>query len=301
MNDERRVKRTAFHVLRSTQCVAPDTLFSKQQVHKDESYSLEDSMYRTSDLENGPHFIAHGKRLCYFVTLLAILWLGLSGWQRGAVWAAPAEQSVRAEITSPHSGDTVRGLISIRGTAVHPDFWKYELSWAPTNRVGNAWNLIALQNNQVIDGQLAAWNTVLIPDGTYDLRLRVVRKDSNYEEVFVTSLVIANAGPPETLTPEGTLTPLPTLTPQATLIIPTTPSVQIFHSTPVPTPSPAPVLVPTKPSGPKVPVAVPGLGLDITKIWGSFLYGAGITLGVFLLIGILQLLRRILPWILRSR
>ncbi len=256
-------------------------------------------MYRTSGLGNGPHLIAHGKRLCYFVMLLAILWLGLTGWQRGVVSAAPVKQSVRAEITSPHDGDTIRGLISIRGTAMHPDFWKYELSWAPTNRVGDAWNLITLQNNQVIDGQLAAWNTVLIPDGTYDLRLRVVRKDSNYEEVFVMSLVIANAGPPETLTPEGTLTPLPTLTPQATLIIPTTPSVRIARSTPVPTPSPAPVLVPTKSSGPEIPVAVPDL--DITKLGGSFLYGAGITLGVFLLIGILQLLRRILPWIFRSR
>ncbi len=225
--------------------------------------------------------------------LAAALGIGVGG----SVIAAPPAQG-RAEIMSPKSGDIVQGAISIRGTATHPNFWKYELAWAISNRPGANWNLITVQETPVVDGQLAAWNTALIPDGTYDLRLRVVRQDANYEEVFVRSIIVANEGPPLTLTTEATLTPLPTLTPLATLSIPTTPTVRVSRPTEAPTPSPAPVLVPTRSaSGPDIPNVIPTV--DVSQLAGAFCYGAGITLAIFLLLGILQLLRRILPWILR--
>jgi len=241
-----------------------------------------------------PHLTS---RLTYQALLITILVAALGIHIAGSVTAAPPAQA-RAEITSPKSGDIVQGAISIRGTATHPNFWKYELAWAISGRPGANWNLITVQETPVVDGQLAAWNTALIPDGTYDLRLRVVRQDANYEEVFVRSIIVANAGPPLTLTTEATLTPLPTLTPLATLSIPTTPTVRVVHPTEAPTPSPAPVLVPTRStSGPDIPNVIPTV--DVSQLAGAFCYGAGITLAIFILLGILQLLRRILPWILR--
>ncbi len=241
----------------------------------------------------------HAARVTFCALLAIAFWAAAlqNGLLHVAV-AAPAGQAVRAEITSPQSGDTVQGTISIRGTAMHPDFWKYELAWSSTDRPGENWNLLTLQERQVLDGQLAAWNTNLIPDGAYDLRLRVVGRDANYTEVFVRSITIANLGPPLTPTVEGTLTPLPTLTPLATLIIPTTPTVSVARPTEPATPTPALVLVPTRgTSGPSIPNVVPSV--NIAGLGNAFCYGAAITLGIFLLLGILQVLRRILPWILR--
>ena len=87
----------------------------------------------------------------------------------------PSYAQVQAEITSPRPNAILRGTVSIQGTASVPDFWKYEVQFAPgLNPPNNAWSVLIVREEPVINGQLAVWDTTTVPDGTYTLRLRVV-------------------------------------------------------------------------------------------------------------------------------
>ena len=137
--------------------------------------------------------------------------------------AAPAAQTVGI-ITSPKPGSTVRGTVPIEGSASHPDFWKYEVHYG-RGANPSQWVLIGdVHQNKVTNGRLEMWNTGLVPDGQYTLRLRVVRKDGNYEDFYARDIRVANTTPTETPTPEATIEapPTPTSTP-----LPATPTVVI--------------------------------------------------------------------------
>ena len=150
--------------------------------------------------------------------------------------AAPPQQG--AVITSPQDRDVVRGLLVIKGTATNPNFWKYEIHYAPEPNPTDQWMLVGdVHEAHVTDGRLETWDTSLVSDGTYSLRLRVVRVDGNYDEYYVRQISVINAQPTETPTttptPEATRTPLP---PTPTVIIEQPPT-----ATPRPTLTPGPV------------------------------------------------------------
>jgi len=202
------------------------------------------------------------------------------------VEAAPQSQGGQAIITSPRDGAVVRGTVSIIGTATHPDFWKYEVFFAPEPT--EDWHSVStFHENQVTDGLLDTWNTTLVPDGVYSLRLRVVRRDGNYIEYTVRGISVANHKPTDTPTPAAptpTPTPRPTPTP-----LPPTPTVVIEQpptATPRPTPTPGGVPPTPTPGNPKPNINVSGLGR-------AFCYGAGGAVGIFVLLGVLALLRRL--------
>jgi len=164
------------------------------------------------------------KALVYGLVICVIL-----GWPWLALAAEPSLQVAPAEITSPSDNAVVRGTVPIVGTAYDPEFWKYEVHFAPEPNPLDKWTLIgSVHETQVIDGLLETWETTVIPDGMYTLRLRVVNRTGNYREVFVRGILVSNAAPTETPTP--TITPLPTatITPAATptFIIPTSPLAQ---------------------------------------------------------------------------
>jgi hypothetical protein len=143
--------------------------------------------------------------------------------------AEPALQPPPALISSPTENAVVRGTVPIVGTAVDPDFWKYEVHYGPHPNPQNQWTPMAtIHEQQVSDGLLETWDTTLIPDGTYSLRLRVVNRTSNYVEIFVRGITVANAEPTETPMPSATPLPTPTITPAATptFAIPTSPLAQ---------------------------------------------------------------------------
>jgi hypothetical protein len=130
-------------------------------------------------------------------------------------------------ISSPADNAVVRGTVPIVGTAVDQNFWKYEVYFASEGT--EQWTLIgAIHETQVADGLLETWETTIIPDGNYSLRLRVVNRTGNYQEVYVRGVMVANAAPTDT--PEPTETPIPTATqtpaPSPTFIIPTSPLAQ---------------------------------------------------------------------------
>jgi len=147
--------------------------------------------------------------------ILCLLSILLAGLSMGESKAAPPGQAGQAVITSPRDNDVVRGLLVIKGTATHPNFWKYEVHYAlePTNQ----WVVLGVHETEVVDGRLEVWDTTQVPDGSYSLRLRVVRKDGNYDEYFVRGIQVVNTRPTQTPTPQATPTPAgPTETPAPT-------------------------------------------------------------------------------------
>jgi hypothetical protein len=135
---------------------------------------------------------------------------------------------------------------------------------------------------QVVQGRLALWDTTVIPDGLYSLRLRLVRLDGNYDEYFVRGVQVANAVPTNTPATFDTPTPAPpteTPAPTPTVIIgvPT-----VASPTPRPTTTPLPTASPTPtPEQVDLPITVSGAAC----------WGAGATLAVFAAVGFLFALK----------
>ncbi len=155
--------------------------------------------------------------------LLIMRWL----WAAWAVLALLVPQSVAAQseqtirISAPASGDVLQGLVDITGTSAVDGFLSSELSFAYASDATNTWFLIYRTDQPVTEGLLAAWDTNLVTDGDYDLRLRVSLQDGSLIETLVTGLRIRNQTPTETPTPEPTLTPKPFDTPLPTPLPPT--------------------------------------------------------------------------------
>lgn len=163
-------------------------------------------------------------------------------------------------ISEPESGDAISGVVTIRGTATHESFLRYEVAFSR----GADWIVFAEGDQPVVDGTLAIWDTTVgqpgnavFPDGAYNLRLRVVRQDYNYDEYFVQNLMVSNATTPTptaTATTQGQATPpagtpapeatgssgltiirptgLPTLTPFPTPSVPAPPADQVSSGPP---------------------------------------------------------------------
>ena len=133
--------------------------------------------------------------------ITAILVVGL------LLLAIPASLIVGAKpengITAPGEGDTVSGEVSIEGTADDPDFWKYELHYNPVPGNKDLWTAIEGTPfmTAVVEGELGTWDTAAVDDGTYGLRLRVVRLDGNFDDYTVLGIVVANVEPEPTEEP----------------------------------------------------------------------------------------------------
>ncbi len=178
-------------------------------------------------------------------------WQIISRWHRWGITAAlwlllavsiTIAQGAQALITAPADGETVRGEVRISGIAVHPQFQRYELYYAPwpPPPTDQGWILIGeMHFNQQPNGLLGLWDTRTIPDGTYALKVRVVRIDGNYIDSPIVRVEVANTVPTPTPTPTTTPTPRPTPTP-----VPT-PTPAIVELPPIPTPTPQPSPTPT--------------------------------------------------------
>lgn len=166
------------------------------------------------------------------------------------ILAAPALAQAQNGFTQPVSGDVLSGVVIVQGTATDSSFLRYELAFLNESGLNSDWIVFAQGDQPVIEGTLAVWDTSVgsasnrvFPDGRYQLRLRVVRQDFNYDEYFATNLTIANdsgtptatatlttTGTTEASTPQAVETNLPVLTQPAPDVLPSL--------TPFPTPSP---------------------------------------------------------------
>lgn len=231
---------------------------------------------------------AHQKII--FTSLIFVLLSTLSGL---ATLAAPPQQGELAIISYPADNEVVRGIISVTGSAVHPSFERYQLAYAVEPVTSNdQWILIGGEKNQqVVNGELAIWDTTNLPDGSYSLRLRVVRLDGNYGETEVKQVVIANTQPTETPAADPEETVVPTVTPTA---LPPTPTIIIevpVEATATPRTLIAPEDLPTpRPAGDGL-IPIPKVILDTSSLQSSCLWGGGGMLVLFLFFGFLSAIR----------
>ena len=122
---------------------------------------------------------------------------------------APSEGS-GVEISSPTSGATVGGVVSIVGSVTVDGLIHYELALGPGAEPQQWLPIGERVEEQVASGTLVIWNTTRIPDGVYILRLRAVRADT-YVDVFVGPIFVGNV--PRTAVPQPTMEPTETPTP----------------------------------------------------------------------------------------
>jgi hypothetical protein len=219
----------------------------------------------------------------------------------GALWGVLPFQTLSAQtlgqISSPRDRATVRGMVPVEGSATHPQFQKYEIHYGPEPNPGNQWTPIGGSpfTVPVVQGRLGLWDTTVIPDGVYSLRLRIVRIDGNYDEYIVHGIQVSNSRPTETPTPEATSTPSePTRTPEPT------PTIMIAVPTVAsPTPRPTSTLLPTAlPTDTPEPPDLPFQSVSSAACWGT-----GGTMALFLGIGLFfsfkSGLTRLVRWLVR--
>lgn len=104
-----------------------------------------------------------------------------------------------ADISRPQDGEVLRGVVTIEGSAAHPAFVAYELSFAYDPNPTDTWFLIVDDfQTPVTDGRLGLWDTTNITDGDYQLRLLVILENDSHLEAYAQGLRIRNTTPVET-------------------------------------------------------------------------------------------------------
>ncbi len=214
--------------------------------------------------------------------------------------------AANAAITAPTSGAVLNGLVQIEGTAsLGGNFKYYKLEVSPSGR--DAFNTIGNQvPQQVAHGQLGAWDSASVPDGTYTIRLRVVDATGNYcdnPEATVTGLQVQNSAPIK-----PTDTPAPTETEGAvpTSVVPTfIPTIKVpagentsgqIQATEQPTPSGT--VTPSSSSSLFGGINLGGITSAVGDIFSgyirAFIFGILAMAGIMLVIGVIFYVRRVL-------
>ncbi|KAF0134214.1 MAG: fibronectin I domain-containing protein, partial [Candidatus Saganbacteria bacterium] len=87
-----------------------------------------------------------------------------------------------ASITSPTQGQTASGIASIVGTASDANIFEYKVYCKPT--VSSTWTEIGSGNFSLANLTLATWNSILVGDGSYSIKLWVKDKAGSESEVI---------------------------------------------------------------------------------------------------------------------
>lgn len=176
-------------------------------------------------------------------------------------------------LTAPVSGSVLQGSVEVTGTSAVDGFFAAEISFSYASDPTSTWFLIYSTDQPVTNGLLTVWNTNLVTDGDYTLRLHVTLQDGTILETLVTGLRIRNQIPTETAVSTPTL------------------EVGFFSLTtslpPTPMPAPTSTRQPT-------PTSLPSNPATVTPSDISYFLERGIVVTVltFLIIGIFLRLRR---------
>lgn len=95
-------------------------------------------------------------------------------------------------ITEPAGGSQLAGAVSVQGQALHPTFRKWQLDLLPADDPKHSYFLAVGEEPVAEAAELTVFDSGRYPNGSYQLRLRVVYFGLNYDEYF-TPIVIANA------------------------------------------------------------------------------------------------------------
>lgn len=94
-------------------------------------------------------------------------------------------------ITSPRENSRISGVTDIAGTIFHPRLQRWELYWAKHGVAAQEWLFLYRGDHQVLDDLIARIDLSQVPAGIYDLRLRVVKLDGNYDDYIIRRLHVA--------------------------------------------------------------------------------------------------------------
>ncbi len=100
--------------------------------------------------------------------------------------SAAAEANAANGFVGIPDGATVSGAVEVKAVADDPDFLKWQLDVLPFQNADQAIFLAVGEEASSSPTVIATIDTTMFPNGEHDLRLRVVRSDSNYDEYFVT-------------------------------------------------------------------------------------------------------------------
>jgi hypothetical protein len=199
-----------------------------------------------------------------------------------------------AQITSPTEGQALSGLVTISGSANHPEFARWELAYGPDPNPNDAWQPFAEGNQPVDNGTIGTWNTSVIADGQYALRLRAIRKDSNYSEAFVHGLIVSNSAPVGTPTSnppaptfpaeQATLPAEEVIQPIATVMVEQPPT-SVPEAPAAANATPRTVLTAAA-SNRNAAAVVPGINLG--QFGSACVSGIALTAGLFVIVGVIQ-------------
>lgn len=183
-------------------------------------------------------------------------------WQDSPTGAPTGEPA--AALIAPAPGQALQGLVEVTSRLPTEGFRLAELSFTYDQDPRQTWFLIA-QFTDPVEGQLAEWDTTVLTDGEYALRLRVELENGEQIEATVPGLRVRNYTPVETDTPAPTPSPQP-------------------GETPAPTPSPLPTDTPRPPT-PK-PLSPNPASISQQDIQSSLLKGALVAVGGLALLGL---------------
>ncbi len=125
--------------------------------------------------------------------------------------AMPLAQDPVWVITYPSDGTTVNGVVSIVGTASHPNFDSYGLLYAsgPVPTASSNWIPIVFgEKTMVVNGPLASWDTTSLENGMYTLALALYEVGQTEPKLFfVNNITVQNEEATPTPSPAPTETP----------------------------------------------------------------------------------------------
>lgn len=171
-------------------------------------------------------------------------------------------------LTSPLPGQALQGVVSIQGTSTVDGFLSAQIEFRYEDEPSQTWFLIQDNVPAIENDVLASWDTTTITDGTYRVRLKILKTDGSMILVEAAGVRVRNYSAIETSTPAllDNETVVPTVTPTVTPVI--------VQSTPTPQP-PNPVSV------------------TATELTSSAVIGLAIMAGLFLLFALYRGLRRL--------
>ncbi len=111
----------------------------------------------------------------------------------------------------PASNAVIGGIVEVRGVAMINNFLRWELSMAPSGL--DQWSIL-VKSNTPVAGLLTRLDLRNLPFAVYDLRLRVISSDNQYQDYFSRQLQVAAPTPTFTPAITTTLTVTATLPPQ---------------------------------------------------------------------------------------
>lgn len=117
----------------------------------------------------------------------------------GLLSALASNATGTTHIAQPSGNTVLTGLVQVRGTAVllHPtptDFRYYRLEYSRVDEVNRHFTLAgeSIHNVPVRSGLLDMWDTTVVPNGMYVIRLQVFGRDGVPAKETSLSVVVAN-------------------------------------------------------------------------------------------------------------